>query len=106
MTPKTQAQVPAPQGRIKAKKRALCYTFLSSRHGRHPLVHWNHSLRTPVPRNMLSPVSNHQVMHPNGAPLPDRSQEKGPKFDAFFSTVMRGANCRSRAVARNRDQKR
>jgi hypothetical protein len=55
---------------------------------------------------MLSPISNQQALHPNGASLPDRSQEKGPKFDAFFSTVMRGGACRSRAVARNRDQKR
>jgi hypothetical protein len=54
----------------------------------------------------MSPASNVPVLPQNPAAFPDRSQEKGPKFDAFFSTVLRGACGRSRATARSRDQKR
>jgi hypothetical protein len=55
---------------------------------------------------MLSPASSHPARLPHSAIQLDRNQEKGPKFDAFFATAVWSLTRRSRAAARNCDQKR
>jgi hypothetical protein len=55
---------------------------------------------------LLSPAGHHPTAPSNSVPLPNRTQDKGLKFDAFFSTTLRDNTGRSRSVARDRDQKR
>jgi hypothetical protein len=55
---------------------------------------------------MLIPTSHPPAAPATSSTLPDRQQEKGMKFDSFFSTSLRGMTGRSRELAKSRDQKR
>jgi hypothetical protein len=54
-------------------------------------------------QSSANPVKNQRAMP---AQRQEHPQDKGPKFDAFFQSVLVGLDRRSKAMARHCDQKR